>query len=101
VLTRLFDSQTELHQEHLTREKRLEEQLASEKHHAQTLRSHNVQLKEKVDQMLQVMKAACASDKESVHEEEVRWCACSTQRRTPLVLTDAFFAELRRLTWRH
>src|SRR3989344_4168786 len=63
--------QTELHQEHLAREKRLEDQLASEKHHAQALRTQNVYLKEKVEQMLQVMKAACASDKDHAYDEEV------------------------------
>jgi hypothetical protein len=72
--------QTELHQEHLAREKRLEDQLASEKHHAQALRTQNVYLKEKVEQMLQVMKAACASDKDHAYDEEVhcaRFLSCS------------------------
>lgn len=73
---------TELHQEHLAREKRLEDQLASEKHRAQALRTQNVYLKEKVEQMLQVMKAACASDKDHAYDEEVYMAALESENKT-------------------
>ncbi|ELR20623.1 uncharacterized protein ACA1_053470 [Acanthamoeba castellanii str. Neff] len=82
IIEKHLTQMTELHQEHLAREKRLEDQLASEKHHAQALRTQNVYLKEKVEQMLQVMKAACASDKDHAYDEEAYMAALESENKT-------------------
>jgi len=66
-----FHEQAELHQEHLTRERQLEECLATEKLLVRALRVQNVRLQERIETMLQDMKAAYSEDKISVQEEEV------------------------------
>jgi len=81
LIERHLTQMAELHQEHLTRERQLEECLATEKLLVRALRVQNVRLQERIETMLQDMKAAYSEDKISVQEEEAYIVALENENK--------------------